>query len=121
MLKRLKTLLMWGDRSPHARRHQLFCLACALIILGCVAYVAGYFAEQGRVRREGEVYRAMYSPAPLETEAPAATATAMPTAIPTATSTVVPTAAVSPTPAATATAAGSPTPTACGSKPRSAG
>ena len=76
MLKRLKTLLMWGDRSPRARRHQLFCLACALIILGCVAYVAGYFAEQSRVRREGEVYRAMYSPAPLETEAPAATATA---------------------------------------------
>ena len=110
MLKRLKTLLMWGDRSPHARRHQLFCLACALIILGCVAYVAGYFAEQGRVRREGEVYRAMYSPAPLETQAPVATATAMPTAIPTATSTVVPTAAVSPTPAATPTATGSPTP-----------
>ena len=100
MLKRLKTLLMWGDRSPHARRHQLFCLACALIILGCVAYVAGYFAEQSRVRREGEVYRAMYSPAPLETEAPAATATAIPTA------------AISPTPAATSTAAGSPTPTA---------
>ena len=102
MLKRLKTLLMWGDRSPHARRHQLFCLACALIILGCVAYVAGYFAEQSRVRREGEVYRAMYSPAPLETEAPAATATA----------TAIPTAAISPTPAATSTAAGSPTPTA---------
>ena len=59
MLKRLKTLLMWGDRSPRARRHQLLCLACALIILGCVAYVAGYFAEQSRVRREGEVYRAM--------------------------------------------------------------
>ena len=110
MLKRLKTLLMWGDRSPNARRHQLFCLACALIILGCVAYVAGYFAEQSRVRREGEVYRAMYSPAPLETQAPVATATAMPTAIPTATSTVVPTAAVSPTPAATPTATGSPTP-----------
>ena len=102
MLKRLKTLLMWGDRSPRARRHQLFCLACALIILGCVAYVAGYFAEQGRVRREGEVYRAMYSPAPLETQAPVATATA----------TAIPTAAISPTPAATATAAGSPTPTA---------
>ena len=102
MLKRLKMLLMWGDRSPHARRHQLFCLACALIILGCVAYVAGYFAEQSRVRREGEVYRAMYSPAPLETEAPAATATA----------TAIPTAAISPTPAATSTAAGSPTPTA---------
>lgn len=100
MLKRLKTLLMWGDRSPHARRHQLFCLACALIILGCVAYVAGYFAEQSRVRREGEVYRAMYSPAPLETQALAATATAIPTA------------AISPTPAATSTAAGSPTPTA---------
>lgn len=110
MLKRLKTLLMWGDRSPHARRHQLFCLACALIILGCVAYVAGYFAEQSRVRREAEVYRAMYSPAPLETQAPVATATAMPTAIPTATSTVVPTAASSPTPAATPTATGSPTP-----------
>ena len=110
MLKRLKTLLMWGDRSPHARRHQLFCLACALIILGCVAYVAGYFAEQGRVRREGEVYRAMYSPAPLETQAPVATATATPTAIPTATSTVVPTAASSPTPVATPTATGSPTP-----------
>lgn len=110
MLKRLKTLLMWGDRSPRARRHQLFCLACALIILGCVAYVAGYFAEQGRVRREGEVYRAMYSPAPLETQAPVATATATPTAIPTATSTVVPTAASSPTPVATPTATGSPTP-----------
>ena len=110
MLKRLKTLLMWGDRSPRARRHQLFCLACALIILGCVAYVAGYFAEQGRVRREGEVYRAMYSPAPLETQAPVATATAMPTAIPTATSTAIPTAAISPTPAATPTATGSPTP-----------
>ena len=110
MLKRLKTLLMWGDRSPRARRHQLFCLACALIILGCVAYVAGYFAEQSRVRREGEVYRAMYSPAPLETQAPVATATAMPTAIPTATSTVVPTAAVSPTPAATPTTTDSPTP-----------
>ena len=110
MLKRLKTLLMWGDRSPHARRHQLFCLACALIILGCVAYVAGYFAEQSRVRREGEVYRAMYSPAPLETQAPVATATATPTAIPTATSTVVPTAASSPTPVATPTATGSPTP-----------
>ena len=102
MLKRLKTLLMWGDRSPRARRHQLFCLACALIILGCVAYVAGYFAEQSRVRREGEVYRAMYSPAPLETEAPAATATA----------TAIPTAAISSTPAATSTAAGSPTPAA---------
>ena len=110
MLKRLKTLLMWGDRSPHARRHQLFCLACALIILGCVAYVAGYFAEQSRVRREGEVYRAMYSPAPLETQAPVATATATPTAIPTATSTAIPTAAISPTPAATPTATGSPTP-----------
>ena len=110
MLKRLKTLLMWGDRSPRARRHQLFCLACALIILGCVAYVAGYFAEQSRVRREGEVYRAMYSPAPLETQAPVATATATPTAIPTATSTVVPTAASSPTPVATPTATGSPTP-----------
>ena len=110
MLKRLKTLLMWGDRSPRARRHQLFCLACALIILGCVAYVAGYFAEQGRVRREGEVYRAMYSPAPLETQAPVATATATPTAIPTATSTAIPTAAISPTPAATPTATGSPTP-----------
>ena len=110
MLKRLKTLLMWGDRSPHARRHQLFCLACALIVLGCVAYVAGYFAEQSRVRREGEGYRAMYSPAPLETQAPVVTATATPTAIPTATSTVVPTAAVSPTPAATSTAAGSTTP-----------
>ena len=110
MLKRLKTLLMWGDRSPRARRHQLFCLACALIILGCVAYVAGYFAEQSRVRREGEVYRAMYSPAPLETQAPVATATATPTAIPTATSTAIPTAAISPTPAATPTATGSPTP-----------
>ena len=110
MLKRLKTLLMWGDRSPHARRHQLFCLACALIVLGCVAYVAGYFAEQGRVRREGEVYRAMYSPAPLETQAPVVTATATPTAIPTATSTVVPTAASSPTPVATPTATDSPTP-----------
>ena len=100
MLKRLKTLLMWGDRSPRARRHQLFCLACALIILGCVAYVAGYFAEQSRVRREGEVYRAMYSPAPLETQAPVATATA----------TAIPTAAISPTPAATPTTTDSPTP-----------
>ena len=68
MLKRLKALLMWGDPSPRARRHRLFCLACALIMLACVAYVAGYFAEQSRVRREGEAYRAMYSPAPLETE-----------------------------------------------------
>ena len=102
MLKRLKTLLMWGDRSPHARRHQLFCLACALIILGCVAYVAGYFAEQGRVRREGEVYRAMYSPAPLETQAPVATATA----------TAIPTAAISPTPIPTPDATTAPAPTA---------
>ena len=102
MLKRLKTILMWGDRSPRARRHQLFCLACALIILGCVAYVAGYFAEQSRVRREGEVYRAMYSPAPLETQAPVATATA----------TAIPTAAISPTPVATPTATGSPAPAA---------
>ena len=110
MLKRLKALLMWGDPSPRARRHRLFCLACALIMLACIAYAASYFAEESRVRREGETYRAMYSPAPLETQAPAATATATPTAIPTATSTVVPTAAVSPTPAATPTATGSPTP-----------
>ena len=109
MLKRLKTLLMWGDRSPHARRHQLFCLACALIILGCVAYVAGYFAEQSRVRREGEVYRAMYSPAPLETEAPAATATPRPYRQPRP-----PTTAASPRrrlPHATGSPAPAPTPT----------
>ena len=114
MLKRLKTLLMWGDRSPHARRHQLFCLACALIILGCVAYVAGYFAEQSRVRREGEVYRAMYSPAPLKTEAPIAPPTATATATPTASPAPTATPAASPTPAATPspspTATPSPTP-----------
>ena len=72
MRKRLKALLMWGDHSPRARRHQLFCLACALIILACAAYVASYYIDQGRVRREGEAYRAMYSPAPLKTEAPIA-------------------------------------------------
>ena len=102
MRKRLKALLMWGDPSPRARRHRLFCLACALIMLACIAYAASYFAEESRVRREGETYRAMYSPAPLDTEAPAATATA----------TAIPTAAISSTPAATSTAAGSPTPTA---------
>ena len=80
MLKRLKALLMWGDPSPRARRHRLFCLACALIMLACIAYAASYFAEESRVRREGEVYRAMYSPAPLETQALAATATAAPRA-----------------------------------------
>ena len=124
MLKRLKALLMWGDRSPRARRHQLFCLACALIILGCVAYVAGYFAEQSRVRREGEAYRAMYSPAPLDAAAPAtpsptatmspgATATlayaptVTPSPAPTATLTYAPT--VTPSPAPTATPAYAPT------------
>ena len=73
MRKRLKALLMWGDPSPRARRHRLFCLACALIILACAAYVAGYFIDQGRVRREGEADRAMYSPAP-RTNAGAGTA-----------------------------------------------
>ena len=102
MRKRLKALLMWGDHSPRARRHQLFCLACALIILACAAYVASYYIDQGRVRREGEAYRAMYSPAPLKTEAPAAPPTA------TATATATPTAS----PAPTATPAASPTPTA---------
>lgn len=107
MFKRLKALLMWGDRSPRARRHQLFCLACALIILGCAAYVIGYFADQHRVRREGEAYRAMYSPAPLATEAPVAAATTA------ATATVTPTPSPAPTasPAASPTASPSPTPT----------
>ena len=51
-----------GRPSPRARRHRLFCLACALIMLACIAYAASYFAEESRVRREGETYRAMYSP-----------------------------------------------------------
>ena len=119
MLKRLKALLMWGDPSPRARRHRLFCLACALIMLACIAYAASYFAEESRVRREGETYRAMYSPAPLDTEAPAATATASPTptqaATPTpgatATPTTIPTPDATATPAPTAAPTASPTPT----------
>ena len=119
MLKRLKALLMWGDPSPRARRHRLFCLACALIMLACIAYAASYFAEESRVRREGETYRAMYSPAPLKTEAPAATATASPTptqaATPTpgatATPTTIPTPGATATPAPTAAPTASPTPT----------
>ena len=119
MLKRLKALLMWGDPSPRARRHRLFCLACALIMLACIAYAASYFAEESRVRREGETYRAMYSPAPLKTEAPAATATASPTptqaATPTpgatATPTTIPTPDATATPAPTAAPTASPTPT----------
>ena len=119
MLKRLKALLMWGDPSPRARRHRLFCLACALIMLACIAYAASYFAEESRVRREGETYRAMYSPAPLDTEAPAATATASPSptqaATPTpgatATPTTIPTPDATATPAPTAAPTASPTPT----------
>ena len=119
MLKRLKALLMWGDPSPRARRHRLFCLACALIMLACIAYAASYFAEESRVRREGETYRAMYSPAPLDTETPAATATASPTptqaATPTpgatATPTTIPTPDATATPAPTAAPTASPTPT----------
>ena len=125
MLKRLKALLMWGDPSPRARRHRLFCLACALIMLACIAYAASYFAEESRVRREGETYRAMYSPAPLDTEAPAAKATASPTptqgatATPTvtqtqgatATPTTIPTPDATATPAPTAAPTASPTPT----------
>ena len=119
MLKRLKALLMWGDPSPRARRHRLFCLACALIMLACIAYAASYFAEESRVRQEGETYRAMYSPAPLDTEAPAATATASPTptqaATPTpgatATPTTIPTPDATDTPAPTAAPTASPTPT----------
>ena len=119
MLKRLKALLMWGDPSPRARRHRLFCLACALIMLACIAYAASYFAEESRVRREGETYRAMYSPAPLKTEAPAATATASPSptqaATPTpgatATPTTIPTPDATATPAPTAAPTASPTPT----------
>ena len=119
MLKRLKALLMWGDPSPRARRHRLFCLACALIMLACIAYAASYFAEESRVRREGETYRAMYSPAPLDTEAPAATATASPTptqaATPTpgatGTPTTIPTPDATATPAPTAAPTASPTPT----------
>ena len=110
MLKRLKALLMWDDRSPKARQHRLFCLACALIMLACIAYAASYFAEESRVRREGETYRAMYSPAPLDTEAPAATASPTPTqaATPTPGATAAPT--VSPTQGATATPTTIPTP-----------
>ena len=117
MLKRLKALLMWGDPSPRARRHRLFCLACALIMLACIAYAASYFAEESRVRREGETYRAMYSPAPLDTEAPAATASPTPTqaATPTpgatATPTTIPTPDATATPAPTAAPTASPTPT----------
>lgn len=119
MLKRLKALLMWGDPSPRARRHRLFCLACALIMLACIAYAASYFAEESRVRQEGETYRAMYSPAPLDTEAPAATATASPSptqaATPTpgatATPTTIPTPDATATPAPTAAPTASPTPT----------
>ena len=117
MLKRLKALLMWGDPSPRARRHRLFCLACALIMLACIAYAASYFAEESRVRREGETYRAMYSPAPLKTEAPAATASPTPTqaATPTpgatATPTTIPTPDATATPAPTAAPTASPTPT----------
>ena len=102
MRKRLKALLMWGDPSPRARRHRLFCLACALIILACAAYVASYYIDQRRVRREGEAYRAMYSPAPLAMEAPVAAATTA------ATATVAPT----PSPAPTASPTASPAPTA---------
>ncbi len=117
MLKRLKALLMWGDPSPRARRHRLFCLACALIMLACIAYAASYFAEESRVRREGETYRAMYSPAPLDTEAPAATASPTPTqaATPTpgapATPTTIPTPDATTAPAPTAAPTASPTPT----------
>lgn len=63
MLKRLKALLMWDDRSPKGRQHRLFCLVCALAIVVCIVYVVYYFADQDRVRREGASYRALYSPA----------------------------------------------------------
>ncbi len=72
MLKRLKALLMWDDRSPKGRQHRLFCLVCALAIVACIVYVVYYFADQDRVRREGASYRALYSPAPLETASVAA-------------------------------------------------
>ena len=107
MLKRFKALLMWGDRSPKARQHRLFCLACALVIVACIAYVVYYFADQGRVRREGASYRALYSPAPLETASVAAVPSSSPaTASPTAT------AAPSPTAAPTGTVAATPSPSA---------
>lgn len=105
MFKRFKALLMWGDRSPKARQHRVFCLTCALAIVACAAYVVYYFADQGRVEREGTSYRAMYSPAPLETAAlPAipspspATVAPSPTATPAATATPSPAATPTPTP-----------------------
>ena len=72
MFRRLKALLMWGDRSPRARQHRLFCLACVVLIALSAAYVIGYFADRARVREEGDAYRALYSPAPLATARAAA-------------------------------------------------
>lgn len=107
MLKRLKALLMWDDRSPKGWQHRLFCLVCALAIVVCIVYVVYYFADQDRVRREGASYRALYSPAPLETVSVAAAPSPTPTATPSQMATPAETVASTPSPSAAPT----PTPT----------
>ena len=125
MIRRLKALLRWGDRSPRARQHRLFCLACVVLIFLCAAYVINYYAQRESTRQRGEIYRAMYSPAPIathgaaffaqdtETPAPTPAATPAPTEAPapTLTATPAPTEAPAPTLTATPTPTETPAPT----------
>lgn len=115
MFRRLKALLMWGDRSPRARQHRLFCLACVVLIALSAAYVIGYFADRARVREEGDAYRALYSPAPLAT-ARAAAASPAPSAPPALAASPEPSASPasseSPAPSASPVSSESPTPSA---------
>ncbi len=76
MFKHIKALLKWKDASPRARRYRLFCLACALLILICAAYIVYWYSNQNRIEADGISYSALYSPAPLTTTAPAAASTA---------------------------------------------
>ena len=110
MLKRLKALLMWDDRSPKARQHRLFCLVCALAIVVCIVYVVYYFADQDRVRREGASYRALYSPAPLETVSVPAASSPTPTAAPSQMATPAETVDATSSPSAAPTATPTPQP-----------
>ncbi len=112
MFRHLKALLQWKNASPRARRYRLFCLVCVLLIAFCIAYVAYWYIDQGRIEAEGASYGAMYSPAPLTTAAPSPfaneTATAVPTAspspAPTSTPSAAPTPSISPNATATPTA-----------------
>ncbi len=74
------------------REQRLFVGICALVILLSLAYIAGWYANRGRISDEGERYRAMYSPPPIATETPAPSASPTPPPSPTPSPTQSPTA-----------------------------